>query len=220
MVLDIYETESDDPEEPAENNEVRLALGLRVNENGELDPEDVPWKIDFNGEGGRVEIIDEENETVAYIDPNSGGNLLGGASGGEFVDTNDDGTAVLQSDTVDFDAKPAQNLAAPSNDSDAARKSDVDSVQSDVDGKADDPHALGGESHSSDTLANLNAKIDDAELDDSSETRPPEEHNNAAHSATYVSDGDGAERQIWVIAAGASDPAEAGPDDLIFEEES
>lgn len=35
-----------------------------------------------------------------------------------------------------------------------------------------------------------------------------------------VSDGDGTERQIWVIANGASDPAGAGADDLIFEEEA
>jgi len=35
-----------------------------------------------------------------------------------------------------------------------------------------------------------------------------------------VSDGDGTERQIWVIANGASDPAEAAPEDIIFEEES
>jgi len=35
-----------------------------------------------------------------------------------------------------------------------------------------------------------------------------------------VSDGDGTERQIWVIANGASDPAGAAADDIIFEEES
>lgn len=35
-----------------------------------------------------------------------------------------------------------------------------------------------------------------------------------------VSDGDGTERQIYVIANGASDPAGADPEDIIFEEES
>lgn len=35
-----------------------------------------------------------------------------------------------------------------------------------------------------------------------------------------VSDGDGTERQIWVIANGASDPADANPEDIIFEEEN
>jgi len=44
-------------------------------------------------------------------------------------------------------------------------------------------------------------------------------HANAAHSLTFVSDGDGTERQIWVIANGASDPAGADPEDIIFEEQ-
>lgn len=39
------------------------------------------------------------------------------------------------------------------------------------------------------------------------------------NSAGPITDGDGVERHIWVIAAGAADPAGAGPDDLIFEEQ-
>jgi len=35
-----------------------------------------------------------------------------------------------------------------------------------------------------------------------------------------ITAGDGTERQIWVIANGASDPAGAGPEDIIFEEEA
>lgn len=35
-----------------------------------------------------------------------------------------------------------------------------------------------------------------------------------------LSDGDGVERQHWVIPQGASDPAGAEPEDIIFEEES
>jgi hypothetical protein len=35
-----------------------------------------------------------------------------------------------------------------------------------------------------------------------------------------VTDGDDTERQIWIITNGASDPAAADPEDLIFEEES
>ena len=35
-----------------------------------------------------------------------------------------------------------------------------------------------------------------------------------------ISDGDGTERQIWVIANGASDPSGADPEDIIFEEEA
>lgn len=34
-----------------------------------------------------------------------------------------------------------------------------------------------------------------------------------------VTDGDSIERQIWVIAAGAADPAGADPEDIIFEEQ-
>lgn len=45
-------------------------------------------------------------------------------------------------------------------------------------------------------------------------------HDNTAHSEEFVSDGDGTTRQIWVIANGASDPAGADPEDIIFEEES
>jgi len=35
-----------------------------------------------------------------------------------------------------------------------------------------------------------------------------------------VSDGDGTKRQIWVVSNGASDPAGAGPEDIIFEEQA
>lgn len=45
-------------------------------------------------------------------------------------------------------------------------------------------------------------------------------HGNEAHSEAFAFDGDGVQRRIWVIAAGAADPADAGPDDLIFEEEA
>jgi len=34
-----------------------------------------------------------------------------------------------------------------------------------------------------------------------------------------VTDGDGTDRRVWVIASGASDPAGASAEDLIFEEE-
>ena len=35
-----------------------------------------------------------------------------------------------------------------------------------------------------------------------------------------VTDGDGTKREIWVIASGASDPAGADPEDIIYEEEA
>lgn len=46
-------------------------------------------------------------------------------------------------------------------------------------------HALGGAAHAADTLANLNTKVSDATLDDSSAARPPTAHalGGAAHSA-------------------------------------
>jgi len=45
-------------------------------------------------------------------------------------------------------------------------------------------------------------------------------HGNEDHTDEFVSDGDGTTREIWVIANGASDPAGADPEDLIFEEEA
>lgn len=111
-----------------------------------------------------------------------------------------------------------------------------------VDGDAQPPesHDLGGAVHTADTLANLNSKITDATVDDDGSTRPPETHDNTAHSETYavdgdaqppeshgdsahtpeyINDGDGIKRRIWVIAAGASDPAGATAEDIIFEEQ-
>lgn len=41
----------------------------------------------------------------------------------------------------------------------------------------------------------------------------------ALNSGGTVTDGDGTERQVWIIASGASDPSGADPEDLIFEEQ-
>lgn len=46
------------------------------------------------------------------------------------------------------------------------------------------------------------------------------EHDNDDHREQYIPDGDGVERETWVIEAGAADPAEAAPEDLIFEKEN
>lgn len=48
-------------------------------------------------------------------------------------------------------------------------------------------HALGG-GHDADTLANLNAKVSDATLDDAGDTRTPASHGNEAHSATFATE--------------------------------
>lgn len=47
----------------------------------------------------------------------------------------------------------------------------------------------------------------------------PAEHDNDAHSLAFLSDGDGVRRQVWLIPAGADDPEEADPEDIILEEE-
>lgn len=47
-------------------------------------------------------------------------------------------------------------------------------------------HGLGGAEHSADTLANLNAKVSDATLDDASATRPPSSHGNEAHGTNFA----------------------------------
>ena len=49
-------------------------------------------------------------------------------------------------------------------------------------GTAPGAHALAGAQHNADTLANLNAKISDATLDDSSAARTPASHDNTQHS--------------------------------------
>ena len=43
---------------------------------------------------------------------------------------------------------------------------------------------------------------------------------NLLNGGGPLSDGDGTERQIWVIANGASDPTGADPEDIIFEREA
>jgi hypothetical protein len=45
-----------------------------------------------------------------------------------------------------------------------------------------------------------------------------QDHDNTDHTEEYVAEGDGVTRDIYVIAAGASDPSSATADDLIFEE--
>lgn len=54
-------------------------------------------------------------------------------------------------------------------------------------GAAATPHALGGADHSADTLANLNSKISDATLDDSTASRPPSGAASGDLGGTYPS---------------------------------
>ena len=57
-------------------------------------------------------------------------------------------------------------------------------------GLASSPHALGGDDHSASTLANLNAKISDANLDAAGSARPPASHANEAHSTEMAAAAD------------------------------
>jgi len=69
----------------------------------------------------------------------------------------------------DVTATTASVSTAPTASDDVARKTEVDA-------KADTPHSLGGADHDADTLANLNAKVSDATLDDSGDARTPTSH--------------------------------------------
>ena len=103
--------------------------------------------------------------------------------------------------TTHFEAIEADDATvanAPASATDVARKAELDV-------KASDPH---------DNTAHTETYAVDGDA------QPPENHGNSAHSQTFVSDGDGTERQIWVIANGASDPSGVDPEDIILEEES
>lgn len=64
-------------------------------------------------------------------------------------------------------------------------------------------HALGGSEHVADTLANLNAKITDANLDDANSSRPP-----VAHESTHRSGGSDALAHQNLNGAGANTHAQ------------
>ena len=103
MTYDIYETSQDTPEEPVDPNKVRLALTFLFNSDGTLDFEDSTWTIDFNGQNGRIEFIDENNNTVAYIPSGTDGDITGGSSSDTRVDVADDGTTqVTDTEEIDF----------------------------------------------------------------------------------------------------------------------
>lgn len=235
MVLDVYEGQENDPEEPTDPNETRLALSWLFSSNGRLDFEDSKWTADFDGENG-LEFRDEINETIAYLPPGASGDIMSGGDGSGADSTAtyvtlDDETSSLENsqqhanlsgadlhDPADHGLAGAHHTATTLSDLNAL----IDDATLDGEGSSRPPeaHALGGSAHNADTLANLNSKISDAVLDDESSTRPPESHANGAHSEVFVFDGDGTQRRIWVIANGASDPDDATADDIIFEEEA
>lgn len=98
--------EADENDEVAENNEVDIANGgVVVSEDGRLELAN-GWTINPDGADGRLEIIDEENETVGYLARDESGNLLatGDGGGGDSVFDLSNGTATPVSDveTVDL----------------------------------------------------------------------------------------------------------------------
>ena len=78
----------------------------------------------------------------------------------------------------------------------------VDELEADDVGAAPTPHTIGGSHHSSDTLANLNAKISNATLDDSGSPRTPTSHGNEAHGPEFITADDvpGAKNSVEIDA--------------------
>jgi hypothetical protein len=153
---------------------------------------------------------------------------------GNFRTVSINGTTVLESDGViaagalpdlaitqtDVVADQSERLALDAEEGDVAIQQDVDesyvftggdpSVDSNWSEIVTSPaqHAPSHEKGGSDELTTFGDTVHDSVSTDSLNGGGP------------VSDGDGTERQIYVIANGASDPAEADAEDIIFEEES
>lgn len=89
---------------------------------------------------------------------------------------------------VDGDKQPPETHSISHEDGGTDEIS-VDGLSGDLadpqDAKA---HSIGGSTHNSDTLANLNSKLSDATLDDSSSERPPSNHGNSSHSETFLTE--------------------------------
>lgn len=77
-------------------------------------------------------------------------------------------------------------------------------------------HDLGGSSHNADTLANLNSKISDATLDDSSAARPPTAHGHAHSEITGVGTDDHHPKLHAADHIGATDEIDGDKLDIDF----
>lgn len=114
MVLDIFEGQENDPDEPTDPNETRLALAWLFSSTGTLDFQDSQWTADFDGQNG-LEFHDDENGTVAYIPPGTDGDITDGSSGDTTdtrTDVADDGTTqVTDVEEIDF----AENVSVTDN---------------------------------------------------------------------------------------------------------
>ena len=72
-------------------------------------------------------------------------------------------------------------------------------------------HLIGGSQHTADTLANLNSKISDGDLDFDTAERPPSEHNNTKHTTDLVG-------EVCVISSLAAKATPVDADSLIIED--
>lgn len=151
MVMRLYEEEEDNPEEPAENNQVDLANGgALINDDGAIE---LPngWTFSPQGQNGRLEIRDETNDTVAYIEKNSDGNLLSVANGGAdstltYVTTDDESGSLENS--VQHANMSGSDLHAP-----AEHGNSQHSQTYAVDGDPQPPEEHGNGSHSTNYAA-------------------------------------------------------------------
>lgn len=75
---------------------------------------------------------------------------------------------------------------------------------------APDTHLLGGADHTADTLANLNVKISDATLDDSSASRPPSAHGLDSHSVPTSTIDFNQQQLDGMVLESASTPPDSG----------
>lgn len=112
MTGEVYE--QDGSGEPTDPNEIRVALSFLLHSNGTLDFEDGPITIDFDGENGRIEFVDEENDTRAYLPRGTDGDITSGGSSTDDtrVDVADDGTTLI-TDTGEIDF--ASNISVTDN---------------------------------------------------------------------------------------------------------
>jgi len=104
------------------------------------------------------------------------------------------------------------SAAASTSDSDGDVGTPANPVDVFADGIAKDGTAISvGDSLVPDTASSLNL---------GSNSNPwAGLYTDAVNGGGPVSDGDGTERQVWIIANGAADPAGAGTNDIIFEEQ-
>lgn len=124
-----YET-TDSGDEPADPNEFELALSWLFSSQGTLNYQDGAWTINADGQNGRFEFNDTQNDTSAYIPQGVDGDITGS---GSLSDTRtniaDDGTQVV-TDVEEIDFATRLNVT---DDGDGTVTVDYDDAQAVVD---------------------------------------------------------------------------------------